>query len=1035
MQSPLLTIIVPVYNTEKYLERCLNSIIDQTYKELEIIVVDDCSTDSSSEIISKMSKSDSRIVTLRHKNNKGLFQARITGVSKATGKYVAFVDSDDYLSIDYYRCMVEKAEEGFDIVADTAVREETDGSQFVYTLHEIGFGSNPLYGDDVRNQFYGQEGTCYSWHTVWNKIYKKDLWDKCLPDLLLLDKHIIMTEDVAFSSIIFYYANSFCYLGSTNAYFYCVNEGASTNTQKVTYARFKKNVGDMISVFNFVSDFLDRVQANDEIKLHFSRFRSKYYWMYKNQQIELFDSALNISEAKSLLNELRGNTEIETSHTETYFESILSVWNNKIEKVKKDILSDKIKVVSFDIFDTLISRPLWNPEDIFYFMQPKFERICPELKQIEFAKFRLEAENQARAELYHNRPGYEDINLAEIYAKLTEIIGISSEQANALQQVETTLEYSLSQPRQVGKELFSFALYCKKDIILISDMYLPEDDIKSILTKNGYTGYDMLFVSSQIRLTKYTGNLFTYAAKKIGCTSNQIIHIGDNWDNDILRSQEKGYNTFFLPKSKSTFCNDVSDVSTYHCADIFCMVGNKLTHWNKLTDAIGFRSMLSLVSNKLFDNPYRSWVTGTDFSANPFIAGYYAVGMSLVGITKWITNIVKERNTKHIVFLARDGYLPEKAFCTLKSFFDVDEVESSYVPCSRQALLPWIIDDENGLYRLPIQYQSHSPLSLFKMLSCCRTETDEQHIEKILNASGLHPHKNFSSFKEYILFINLFKREFFNAEKLGEAKKLVSEYYHNTIQEDSLVFDLGYSGTILVALQKCLGYHVTFAYVHHDNNKFFENKRKNDLDVSVMYDFVPPFSDLVREYFFSECGKNCIGFEKSTGKIEPLFENENIPYSDSFSFENIAAGAEQFINIFEKTFYELRECIHVEYTHCCLPLEGMIYCSTNKDKEMLGAAFSDDPVYAGRAQIGMAQFWQINFSQWPDYAMEQINHSNIHEIAYNKNYLEKFFLYAICDRYTLKQKIKAKFKNHPVMLKIMRNMYRFARGVKRFIWR
>ena len=94
--KPLISIIVPVYNSAKYLPKCLDSIISQTYQNLEIILVNDGSTDNSERIINTYAKKDSRIKTITQKN-QGLSGARNTGIKKATGKYLTFIDSDDYI--------------------------------------------------------------------------------------------------------------------------------------------------------------------------------------------------------------------------------------------------------------------------------------------------------------------------------------------------------------------------------------------------------------------------------------------------------------------------------------------------------------------------------------------------------------------------------------------------------------------------------------------------------------------------------------------------------------------------------------------------------------------------------------------------------------------------------------------------------------------------------------------------------------------------------------------------------------------------
>ena len=99
-KNPLVSIIVPVYNNEKYLRQCLDSITNQTFKDIEIILVDDGSTDNSASICEEYAKEDSRVVFI-HSENKGVSNARNIGIDKSKGKFIMFCDSDDWLENDY----------------------------------------------------------------------------------------------------------------------------------------------------------------------------------------------------------------------------------------------------------------------------------------------------------------------------------------------------------------------------------------------------------------------------------------------------------------------------------------------------------------------------------------------------------------------------------------------------------------------------------------------------------------------------------------------------------------------------------------------------------------------------------------------------------------------------------------------------------------------------------------------------------------------------------------------------------------------
>lgn len=128
MTNSKISIIVPIYNMEKYLERCVDSILAQTYENLEIILVNDGSSDSSPEICDRYAEKDSRIKVV-HKTNGGLSSARNAGLDIATGDYIGFVDSDDYISSDMYRRLAERLDNSDCEIANVVyVRADEEGN-------------------------------------------------------------------------------------------------------------------------------------------------------------------------------------------------------------------------------------------------------------------------------------------------------------------------------------------------------------------------------------------------------------------------------------------------------------------------------------------------------------------------------------------------------------------------------------------------------------------------------------------------------------------------------------------------------------------------------------------------------------------------------------------------------------------------------------------------------------------------------------------------------------------------------------------
>ena len=256
MDKDLISVVIPVYNTEKFLRKCLDSILNQTYENLEVVIVNDCSTDSSGEIIKEYQEKDSRIVVVEHEKNRGLFRARVSGISVAKGKYIGIVDSDDHISKDFYRKLLETAKDKkADIVMAKTVHEEPDGHRYVHNSY-FNLPEQAWSGKDVLNNFLEQEGLCYIWHTVWNKLYSKKIWDKALDFFKTIEDHIIMCEDVLFSSILHFYAKSFA--TTDYAYYYYVRHSEASTANNDNFGKFKKNITDLVKTFGLVEEFFNK---------------------------------------------------------------------------------------------------------------------------------------------------------------------------------------------------------------------------------------------------------------------------------------------------------------------------------------------------------------------------------------------------------------------------------------------------------------------------------------------------------------------------------------------------------------------------------------------------------------------------------------------------------------------------------------------------------------------------------------------------------------------------------------------------------
>lgn len=192
----MISIIVPIYNVKSYLEQCIESIIHQTYKDIEIILVDDGSTDGCGEICDYYKVVDDRIVVI-HKENGGLVSARKAGIMAATGEYIAYVDGDDWIEPDMYEMLYETmVEEDVDVVISGRYEDTGAYSRKVYDEAFCG-----KYDKDALKQYVYSNmisnGEFFTWGIypyIWGRLYKKE----CLiPIQMQVHDEITVGEDVA----------------------------------------------------------------------------------------------------------------------------------------------------------------------------------------------------------------------------------------------------------------------------------------------------------------------------------------------------------------------------------------------------------------------------------------------------------------------------------------------------------------------------------------------------------------------------------------------------------------------------------------------------------------------------------------------------------------------------------------------------------------------------------------------------------------------------------------------------------------------
>lgn len=292
-----------------------------------------------------------------------------------------------------------------------------------------------------------------------------------------------------------------------------------------------------------------------------------------------------------------------------------------LENARKKI--KQYDVISFDIFDTLLLRPYAQPTDLFKHIE-QFSGMSG------FCQERIDAEHRVRNSYQIG----EEITFDEIYGEI-------NPKFKKCKKLELEMEYQTLRRNEEIFLLYQEALKNKKKIIIISNMYLPEDFISKVLHKNGYKNYTKLFVSSKERLSKNTSNLFRFALNDVKVPASKVLHIGDNRHDDYDMAKLAGIDSLLYTKVLEQFFNAPDNkyalnFYNFHKNKYEAGIIVMLCAWQWL------RSSLAPSKDYWYD------------------LGFYIAGTPIYGYVNYIIN--NSSKIDELIFVARDGYTLQKVY-------------------------------------------------------------------------------------------------------------------------------------------------------------------------------------------------------------------------------------------------------------------------------------------------------------------------------------------------------------------------------------
>lgn len=1036
LENKKLSIIVPVYNAEKYLEKCLDRLLEQTYKNIEIIIVNDCSQGNCEEIVEKYKNIDSRIKYIKHEKNKGLFQARITGSSIATGEYIAFLDSDDYVSIDYYRTLMNNIQENnSDIAMGNMVLEYDNGKKEIYNLFKA--KHLDLVGEDCLDQYFNQEGLSFDWHIIWNKIYKMEIWKKALKHYKNITTHLLMTEDFAFSTVLFYYAQKLTKV-QNDCIFYCKHETTSTSIKDLTFKKFNKNITDITTSFNFVENFLKEVNVYDKYKTKFNKWKC----LYANQQKSYVKSSGMSKEEKEKALEMVENfyPNAKRIHNSEYFYTVTTNWDDGLEKIKLAICSKNIKCVSFDIFDTLIQRPFFIPTDLFLLLNKYFREYTNGSTGMDFSKIRVYCE-QLTCERIENEE-CQEITLDQIYDTIEKEYDIDKNILEKLKNKEKEYEIRFCTRRNTGYELYTLALAMGKKVVFTSDMYLAKETIEKILEKNGYTDNEKLYLSSEIKLSKAKGDLFKYVLNDLKIESSEMLHIGDNYRPDVEIPRKLKINAMHLPKATDVAQNQGK-------VNLFAkMFTQNMPFWRDNASAmnfVGIRTMFAMSANKYFDNPFIAFNEYSDFNADPYLIGYYILGMYIFGISKWLLDETAGQGYTNMVFMARDGYLPMEAYKIMKKLYQ-NVPEEKYLYVSRKALVPITIMSKLDFYKLPecINVTNHTPMDILKYLKDCIKE--DCNAEEILKNNNIETDKKIKDIISFNKFIKVVIDNLYDEQKhmnnLAKLKTYFDEFYKNK----SATFDIGYSARPELFLSNLCKKPIDTFFLNINKDESFRHSDMANFKLKTFFSGKPSATGFAYESMLSALAPSCVGYDINGNNVEPIFEKYSKTYQEEFIISIMQNSAIKFVQDITSIFGEEIKELYYEKYYISLPVMAYINSAKDVDKSIFNAIYFEDDVRLNEP-VKMTTEWNRELGFKNQRQMQELIYGGgMRNVEYG--YLDynrypdlehhskpvRFIYYLLYDRETFKRRMREIFENHGILFLVGKGIYNFGGNFKRVIY-
>lgn len=508
---------------------------------------------------------------------------------------------------------------------------------------------------------------------------------------------------------------------------------------------------------------------------------------------------------------------------------------------------DKHDVISFDVFDTLLVREVLEPRDVFYIMEQRLGTLFPMIDFIDFAGVRVSSENELYAQC--------NPTINRIYTEIRKHYSINQDIADSLIELELEIEREVLRPRTEMKQLFNDVLR-RKEVCIVSDMYMTSDTIRDLLIQNGYNASNVpIYVSCEYNTSK-CGDLYRHVVDAY--CAKAILHIGDNRDADGICATNAGITDVFLIDSP------------------YRMFGmSNLQEMLYLAKTVGERLLIGRIVSHYCNNPFLFSASNVKLQLDDeYAMGYYLIAPYVAAFLQWLIRECKEEGVDKLLLAARDGYL-------IKEIIDTNEKLKQRLPdydyfyTSRSVCVKSAIKGERDIK------------SVYDIAFSGKVEELMNERFGVTKAELFTRDSDESDYEYLLRHIELI------LEKADKIRTRYMAYYSTLVSSNDKkvgFFDFVSSGTCQNALMNIIENEIVGFYFVH----VFDSK-KGDINVKALCQNTNIYEkecNLSQKYFFLE--NVFSSYEASMIDVsesgKPIFGEEKRDFKQFNSLRNIQSG-------------------------------------------------------------------------------------------------------------------------------------------------